>query len=68
MVEVVEPSLGTHSVAKEENLVREGLGALHDGNVLSKELGEEVPINEVQRVNASLVQPQDDGLELEEED
>ncbi len=68
VVEVDELSLIAYSVAEEENLVREGLGALHDGNVLSKELGEEVPTSEVQWVNASLVQPKDDALELQEED
>jgi len=48
VAEVVEPSLRAHNVVKEENLVREGLRALHDGNVLSRELGEEVPTSEVQ--------------------
>ncbi len=48
VAEIVEPSLGAHNVVEEENLVREGLRALHDGNVLSREPKEEVPINEVQ--------------------
>jgi len=48
VVEVDELSLETYSVVEEENLVREGLGVLHDGNVLSRELGEEVPTSEVQ--------------------
>ncbi len=48
VVEVVEPSLGAHSVDEEENIIKEGLGALHDGNVLSKEPREEVPISEVE--------------------
>jgi len=60
VVEVDELSLETYSVVEEENLVREGLGVLHDGNVLSRELGEEVPTSEVQWVNASLIQPEDD--------
>ncbi len=44
VVKVFEPSLRAHNVVEEENLVREGLEALHDGNVLSRELREEVPI------------------------
>jgi len=48
VVEVVEPSLGAHSVVEEENIIKEGLGPLHDGNVLSKEPREEVPISEVE--------------------
>jgi hypothetical protein len=48
VAEVDEPSLGTHSVVEEKELVGEGLRALHDGDVLSKELGEEVPTSEVQ--------------------
>jgi hypothetical protein len=48
VVEVDELSLETYSVVEEENLFREGLGALCDGNVLSKELGKEVPTSEVQ--------------------
>ncbi len=54
VVEVAKPSLGAHSVAKEENLVREGLGALHDGNVLFKEFKEEVFATKVQQVNSGL--------------
>jgi len=65
VVEVVEPSLGAHSVDEEENIIKEGLGALHDGNVLSKEPREEVPISEVEWVNVGLAQPQDDDSELE---
>jgi uncharacterized protein YhfF len=68
VVEVVEPSLKTHSAVEEENLIREGLGALHDGNVLSKEFREEVFTTEIQQVNASLAQPQDDDSKLEKED
>ncbi len=60
VVEIDELSLETYSVVEEENLVREGLGVLHDGNVLSRKLGEEVPTSEVQWVNASLIQPEDD--------
>ncbi len=48
VVEVDELSLEAYSVVEEEILVKEGLGALHDGNVLSGELGEEVPTSEVQ--------------------
>jgi len=48
VVKVVKPSLRTHSVIEEEKLVREGFRALHDGDVLSKELREEVPTSEVQ--------------------
>jgi hypothetical protein len=48
VVEVDELSLEAYSVIEEENLVRKGLGVLHDGNVLSRELGEEVPTSEVQ--------------------
>jgi hypothetical protein len=47
-LKVDELSLEAFSVVEEENLVRENLGALHDGNVLSGELGEEVPTSEVQ--------------------
>jgi hypothetical protein len=68
VVEVVEFSLGAHNVTKEENLVKECLRVLYNGNVLSRELGEEVPISEVERVNAGLVQLQDNDSELEEED
>jgi len=68
VVEVVEPSLRAHNVVKEENLVKECLGALYDGNVLSREPGEEVLISEVERANVGLVQPQDNDSELEEED
>ncbi len=57
VAEIVEPSLGAHNVVEEENLVREGLRAFHDGNVLSREPREEVPINEVQWINACLAQP-----------
>ncbi len=60
VVEVNEPSLGTHNVVEGKKLVREGLRALHDGNVLSKEFKEEVLTSEVQWVNASLTEPQDD--------
>jgi hypothetical protein len=48
VVEVNEPSLGTHNVVEGKKLVREGLRALHDGNVLSKEFEEEVLTSEVQ--------------------
>jgi hypothetical protein len=48
VVEVNEPSLGTHNVVEGKKLVREGLRALHDGNVLSKEFKEEVLTSEVQ--------------------
>jgi hypothetical protein len=48
VVEVDELSLEAYSVVEEENIVRENLGAFHDGNVLSRELGEEVPTSEVQ--------------------
>jgi hypothetical protein len=48
VVEVDELSLEAYSVVEEENVVRENLRALHDGNVLSGELGEEVPTSEVQ--------------------
>jgi hypothetical protein len=48
VVEVDELSLEAYSVIEEENLVRKGLGVLHHGNVLSRELGEEVPTSEVQ--------------------
>jgi len=68
VVKVVELSLGAHSVAKEKNLIEEGLGAFHDGNVLSKKLGEEVFTTKVQQVNASLAQPQNNDSKLEEED
>ncbi len=67
-LKVDELSLEAFSVVEEENLVRENLGALHDGNVLSGELGEEVPTSEVQWINASLVQPKDDDSKLEDED
>ncbi len=68
VAEIAKPSLRTHNVTKEENLVKEGFRALHDGDVLSKKLGEEVPTSEVQWINANLVQPQDDDSELENED
>ncbi len=68
MVKVVEPSLGTQIVVKEKNLIKEGLRALCDGNVLSKEPGEEVPTSEVQWLNVGLTQPQNDDSKLEEED
>jgi hypothetical protein len=48
VAEIAKPSLRTHNVTKEENLVKEGFRALHDGDVLSKKLGEEVPTSEVQ--------------------
>ncbi len=68
VVEVDELSLEAYSVVEEENIVRENLGAFHDGNVLSRELGEEVPTSEVEWINASLVQPKDDDSKLEKED
>ncbi len=66
VVEVVEPSLGAHNVVEEENLVKDGLGALHGGNVWTRKPREEVPISEVQRVNVGLAQPQNNDVELEE--
>jgi hypothetical protein len=68
VAKVVKPSLGTHTVTKEENILRDDFRAFHDGDVLSKELREEVPTSEVQWINASLAQPQNDDLELKEED
>jgi len=68
VVEVDELSLEAYSVIEEENLVRKGLGVLHDGNVLSRELGEEVPTSEVQWINVSLIQHEDDDSEFKKED
>ncbi len=68
LAKVVKPLVRTHSVTEEENLVKERFRAFHDGDVLSKELREEVPTSEVQWINASLAQPQNDDLELKEED
>jgi hypothetical protein len=48
VAEIDEPSLRTHSVLKGKKLVKEGLRAFHDGDVLSKEFREEVPTSEVQ--------------------